>query len=398
MGRVKIPYYVVIKGRGYWRPTAKMRGLGFSIVRCGADGPDAWRIAAVWNERWQAHRAGGEPAAIETPQRLTADVAESAIRYPRGSIGEAFGRYRRTTVWAAKAPRTREDWWRGWKRIHPFFADLRPTDLTLEDLDEWRALIAERHGLREAHRATKIWRALWKVMAALQLCERDADPSLGVPNSAARGRSETWSEGEVVRLAKAAWRLGYRGLAAAIAVMWDSQLSPGDVRALTAGQIARAGQGRAFFTERGKTGTPVGGLLSARATALLDAYVAGLGFALLADAPLLRMRGFAPTAKGGRPRPPQPYTSDYLSKDFRVVRSALFGEAEARQLLDLRRSGAVEAIAGGAGAEQLSRAMGNTLSASNALFDTYVPVDPAMLRDVAAARRKGRRKLREGNE
>jgi hypothetical protein len=38
--------------------------------------------------------------------------------------------------------------------------------------------------------------------------------------------------------------------------------------------------------------------------------------------------------------------------------------------------------------------MGNTLSASNALFATYVPVNVATLRDVMAARRAGRRKLR----
>jgi hypothetical protein len=47
---------------------------------------------------------------------------------------------------------------------------------------------------------------------------RDADPSLGVRNSAAPGRSAVWSEGEVVRLAKRAWRMGYHGLAAVIAV------------------------------------------------------------------------------------------------------------------------------------------------------------------------------------
>ena len=38
--------------------------------------------------------------------------------------------------------------------------------------------------------------------------------------------------------------------------------------------------------------------------------------------------------------------------------------------------------------------MGNTLSASNALFATYVPVNVITLRDVMAARRAGRRKLR----
>jgi hypothetical protein len=36
-------------------------------------------------------------------------------------------------------------------------------------------------------------------------------------------------EGEAVRLVKRAWRMGYRGLAGALAVAWDSSLSPVDM-------------------------------------------------------------------------------------------------------------------------------------------------------------------------
>jgi hypothetical protein len=61
---------------------------------------------------------------------------------------------------------------------------------------------------------------------------------------------------------------------------------------------------------------------------------------------------------------------------------------------DFRRTGAVEAITGGAKAEHVAHAMGNTLSASNALFATYVPVSVTTLREVMKARRAGRRKLR----
>jgi hypothetical protein len=47
-----------------------------------------------------------------------------------------------------------------------------------------------------------------------------------------QGRSAVWTEGQVVRLAKRAWRDGYHGLAAVIAFVWSSQQSPGDVRTL----------------------------------------------------------------------------------------------------------------------------------------------------------------------
>ena len=101
---------------------------------------------------------------------------------------------------------------------------------------------------------------------------RDADPSLGVTNSAAKGRNETWSEGEVVRLFKRAWRMGYHGLGAVIAAAWDTQLAPGDVRALRASQLAK-GHSQVFFTERGKTGVPVGGVLSDWTIKALTAYL-----------------------------------------------------------------------------------------------------------------------------
>ena len=58
MGRVKIPYYIVKGGRGYWNPTASMKRAGFSGVPCGPDGPAAWSIAATWNTRWLGYRKG----------------------------------------------------------------------------------------------------------------------------------------------------------------------------------------------------------------------------------------------------------------------------------------------------------------------------------------------------
>jgi hypothetical protein len=89
------------------------------------------------------------------------------------------------------------------------------------------------------------------------------------------------------------------------------------------------------------------------------------------------------------------YSVDTLGDDFRDVRTVEFGPLERRTIgHDFRRTGAVEAIVGGAKAEQVAHAMGNTLSALNALFETYVPVNVATLRDVLEARRTGRRKLR----
>jgi integrase len=384
VNKIRIPYYSVRRnGRGFWEPRPHMRVLGFYCVPCGKDGPDAWAVAEQWNKRWQLVRRGDAPSpAKESSDNLSPERSEELTVYPPRSLGEAFRRYRRTDEWQVKKPRTREDWWRCWKRIKPIFGDCNPRTVSLEDVSAWRKVIEERVSLREAHRCLKIWRALWKVSAALGYCVRDADPSLGVRNRAAPGRNLQWSEGEVVRVGKRAWRMGYHGLAAVIAVAWDTQLSPGDVRALRASQLARNAAG-AFFTERGKTGKPVGGILSTRSLAVLSAYLEKLGVELHGDAYIFRNRSGAA------------YSSDTLGDDFRDVRTIEFGALERRTIgHDFRRTGAGEAIAGGANAEQLAHAMGNTLSASNALFATYVPVNVATLRDVMTARRRGRTKHR----
>jgi integrase len=384
VARLKIPYYSVRRNnRAFWEPRPHMRALGFYSVPCGQDGPDAWALAEQWNRRWQMVRRCETPSpAMAAADTLSPEQSEELTVYPPRSLGEAFRRYRRTEVWADKAPRTREDWFRGWKRIKPIFGDCNPRTVSLEDVSAWRKAIEEGVSLREAPRCLKIWRAMWKVGAALGYCVRDADPSLGVRNRAAPGRSATWTEGEVARLYKRAFRDGYHGLATVIAVAWATQLSPGDVRALRASQLARNATGAVFFTSRGKTGKPVGGALSDRALAALEAYIARLGAELHGEAYIFRNRSGAP------------YSSDTLGDDFRDVRRLVFGDRERRTLADFRRSGAVEAIAGGANAEVLAHAMGNTLSASNALFATYVPVNHATLRTVLEARRRGRTKLR----
>jgi len=383
MTNIKLKHYRVKRGRGFWEPTAKMQALGFVSIPCGPDGPDAWAIAEEWERRWQTTRRGAAPSpAMVAADNLSPERTEELTVYPPRSLGEAFKRYRRTEEWKGKAPRTREDWWRAWKRIKPVFGDVDPRTVNLEDMSAWRKAIEETVSLREAHRALKIWRALWKVSAALGYCVRDADPSLGVRNRAAQGRSETWTEGEAVRLFKQAWRDGYYGLAAVIAVAWPTQLSPGDVRALRASQLAKDADGGAWFTERGKTGKPVGGMLNDRALEAMRAYLEKLAIELHGEAYIFRNRSGAP------------YSKDTMGDDFRAVRIAAFGERDKRTLADFRRSGAHEAIAGEATPAALAHAMGNTLSASNALFATYCPVNLTTIRSVMEARQRGRAKLR----
>lgn len=380
LGNIKLKHYVVRKGKhGYWLPTAKMRAMGFGIVSCGHDGPDAWAIAKDWEERYQRARKGLEKA----PARV----------YPTGSVGDGFERFRRSNEWKSKPPRTREDWDRGWKYIYPVFGDVDPKTVTFELLDRWYGQLKVVKGNGEAGRALKIWRALYNVLAGMKLCTPEADPSQIIRKTGVPGRTETWSEGEVVRLVKEGWRTGYRGLACIIAIAWDTGFAPVDARTLTPAQAVTSGSDMAFTSDRAKTGEPAIGTLTARSQRLVEAYVAELDYDLHDDAPIFRTKGFKPTGKGGRPRLPVPYTKDSLIDDFADLRRSVFGRGEMRRLMDMRRTGAVEANAGGASVETIAAKMANSIDQNRKLQKTYMPVNIAAVRAADEARRIGRRLL-----
>ena len=84
------------------------------------------------------------------------------------------------------------------------------------------------------------------------------------------------------------------------------------------------------------------------------------------------------------------YSEDTLGDDFRDVRQVVF-PGDTRRLMDMRRTGNVEAVAGGAQPTHLAAKLSNTLSQSNSIYDTYTPVQLTAVRNVDQAREIGRR-------
>lgn len=365
MAMVRIPYYVVRNGRGYWQPKKNMRALGFECTSCGPDGPEARAIAEGLNAKWRAFSRELRPEEPAGPKR--------------GSLAEAFERYKATPEWRKKAPRTREEWERAWRRIEPIFGDIAPATVELDDMSQFREDIVRAVSEREAHRVIKIWRALWKVAASLKYCRAEDDPSFGVRNTEPERRQVLWTYEDARLLVRGAWASGYRGLAAIIAVAWDSSLSPVDVRKLTLAQRVKDGPGDVFEVARAKTGRAAVATLSRAARRILDAYLASLGATLTPDAPIFRNRS-------GRP-----YSKDTLGDDFRAVRAIVFGEDESRTLADFRRSGAVEALRGGASLDLVGQKLANDVGSNPSLGRTYVPVDLDAVRAVDKARKRGRK-------
>ena len=73
------------------------------------------------------------------------------------------------------------------------------------------------------------------------------------------------------------------------------------------------------------------------------------------------------------------------------MRALVFGLDETRTLADFRRSGAVEAMRGGASVEAIGNKLANDFAVSANLQKTYAPVDLATVRQADAARRKVRK-------
>jgi hypothetical protein len=369
MDNYRIPYSRVRGTHRYFEPTRKMKAQGFAAHPLGPEGPEARLEAWRLYEEWQKVRQG-----------LSVAPADS---YPFRSVGWAWERYRRTETWASKAPRTREEWDYVWiKWIEPVFGDVAPSSIEIEDIEQLRSIVLDNVSLHAAHRLIKVWRALWRVMAAMRVCACDADPSKAIRNKAPRGRHQIWKEGEVAILAKAAWRRGYEGLAALLCIAWDTQFSPVDCRSLTPAQRVKDARGTFFDTSRAKTARSAIGTLSRRSVRVLDAYLLRLGVEMHDDAPIFRNRS------GG------PYSKDTLGDDFRALRNAVF-PGDTRRLMDIRRSGAVEAVAGAADPAALAAKMGNSIDHSRQLQNTYLPKRAATVRLADEARKRGRTRLRE---
>lgn len=341
VGKVKIPYYVVSEyGIGHWKPGPDARKEGFKHEACGPDGPAAWAKAKTLNDRWHEVKNGTAQTKRKRPDkadwRLKWEIEDDAISYPAGSMGRAFQEYRRLTPYRRDKSRgTRAEWGRIWQHLK-IYGNANPRTLTVAILSDWRDELEAKTSIDLAWRGIKIFRVLWLAIAGLKYCKAKEDPSASIRNRAPKGRSQTWTYGEVVRLVKQSWRMGYPAVACIIAIAWDSQLSVGDVRTLRVDQKTDNGKDIWFAGNRGKNEEPFVATVGPMTGRLIRSNLA------LRDTPPEAGILFL------TPQWSAPYRKNSLAEHFRQIRKKLFGPNEKRQLRDMRRSGTFEARAGGA--------------------------------------------------
>jgi len=118
--------------------------------------------------------------------------------------------------------------------------------------------------------------------------------------------------------------------------------------------------------------------ITRRARRVLDAYLSTIRVDNASNAPIFRNRS-------GRA-----YSKVTLGDDFRDIRAIVFGPGETQTLDDFRRSGAVEALRGGASAKIIGNKLANDFASSGNSQKTYAPADLKAVRQAGEARCKGR--------
>jgi hypothetical protein len=228
MGDDRIRYLVFVNGRWRWRPTKTMRSKGFRIRTLGpgvvvngvrlptaAEKAEAVRL----NDEWDQTRRC--PAVDPVPKYQPGSLGHC---YQRALAIRAKARHDKGLPPLTKEQESRDDWRRAWIHLE-WLADCDPNTVTPEILQQIRGDVASEVSQGEAHRVIKVWRALWKKMRAMKAAIGE-DPSLTFANSAPDPRQGVWQHQDALRLVQRAWRQGYYGLAAVIAVAWDTMLSP----------------------------------------------------------------------------------------------------------------------------------------------------------------------------
>jgi hypothetical protein len=87
----------------------------------------------------------------------------------------------------------------------------------------------------------------------------------------------------------------------------------------------RNAAGAVFFLDRAKTGRAGAGTLTPWSEKLLTDYLESLRAELLDNAPIFRTAGSEPGPKGGRRWVQQPYSTFKMDRDFREIRTTVFG-------------------------------------------------------------------------
>lgn len=368
MGNVsgKIRYYSVRNGNGFWQPGKHARSLGFSCVPCGADGAAAWAKAELWNEKLDHCRSNGERLAP----------------YPDGSLTHWFVTWRTLDDFKAKKPATQLEYNTAWKHIEPRFGDRQIDQIKPADIASFHKSLDDTASERVRWGTIRILRSI--LLAAHRHEVIDRAPALLLKNPMPAPREALWFPQEIEALKAEALEREMTSMAIAIQLLYETALSPVDVRSLSLDMIAKDARGAYISRKRTKTSKTAAMPLSDDLWQRIEQYIQCLPFELAADAPMLRRHN---TQKVWKDAPD-------FAKDFRRIREAVY-PGDIRQARDIRRTVSFEADLGGAGSDERGELLANAMGSNASLEETYTPSNVIRARKTLEKRQTGQEIMRQ---
>lgn len=368
MGKVsgKIRYYSVRNGNGFWQPGKHARALGFTSVACGKDGPIAWAKAERWNEKLDACRKAGD--------RLPP--------YPDGSLSHWYHTWRTLDDFKAKKPATRTEYDTAWKHIEPRFGNTQIDMIKPADIAAFHKHLDDTTSERVRWGTIRILRAILIAAQKHEVIVRA--PALLLKNPMPAPREALWFPQEIEALRKEAESKGMESMAIAIQLLYETALSPADIRSLTLDMISSDASGTYISRQRTKTSKTAAMPISPKLWQTIEQYAASLPFGLQNSSPLLRRHN---TQKPWKDAPD-------FAKDFRRVRESVF-PGDKRQARDVRRTVSFEAELGGAKADERGDLLANSMGSNAKLEETYTPSNVIRARKTQEKRAKGQEIMRQ---
>lgn len=355
MSPVKITYSrVKANGRRYWYASAALKRLGFRDTPCGKEGPQAQARALRLTEK--------AVLALET-----GDTRLAKPSYKPGSVGHMIAAYEASAVFKRKGRANRQQLEASHKVITQHIGDTRLNELTEEHVI----------GFYDTAEAENGPYARWHALKALKrLLQRAADrkvitfnPASEVTNPQPQGRSQIWTAAEIRKLIESAAGLEYTAMGLCLELMDYCGFAPVDARTIAPSMLFRIGPICVIDRARAKTGETGIWVIPEDLYTRIDAYVRGLGVAILPDAPIFRRHMKSKTT--GQPLPWR--NQQEFSRDFRDVREQAFGKAEARRAMDIRRTVSVDTDLAGMSKEARAAMLANSMDRNAALHKVYTP-------------------------
>jgi integrase len=244
--------------------------------------------------------------------------------------------------------------------------------ITPDDVDRFYSACRRKYSEHKSARLMKDLRFLFNRALKLRLIYYN--PALAVTVKAPAPRKVYWEHEQVEKAICTGLEIGFDGAAIALAVAYDTGLSPADIRALTVGDVADG----AWTGRRIKTGEGFNVELWPETLAMVKAYHKKLGVIPMKDALLVRTR------RG------KPFTKDRLGRDVRhILRNA--GIPNIIQMRDLRRTVATEMVESGVTDAEIEAAMGVSSRTSGVWRKTYAPASETMARNARTKRNTNRK-------